>query len=257
MKVKDIVWSVIGIIFTVALMILGIFFDDWFLNHRHIDEDSNNVCDVCVQYIGDLETSADLRTSFDIEDAIIITLTNDVIESSEEENAKLILTSDKIVDFSDKTLKLDLPNASSTTANWVGVNVNGGEIVFDGTTGGIKTADNGELYAVVIRNGATLTINGGSYIGGTTAISVTNGTLIINGGFFDVQTDDDRYVINCIDAAYRSGDAVVEIKGGTFVNFDPSNNAAEGQGTNFVAEGYTVISEIQEDGDMWYTVVAE
>ena len=49
--------------------------------------------------------------------------------------------------------------------------------------------------------------------------------------------------------------ANVVIYGGTFVNFDPSNNASEGQGTNYVAEGYTVISETKENGDIWYTVV--
>ena len=41
------------------------------------------------------------------------------------------------------------------------------------------------------------------------------------------------------------------------MNYDPSNNAAEGEGTNFVADGYTVISEEQTNGDIWYTVVAE
>lgn len=44
------------------------------------------------------------------------------------------------------------------------------------------------------------------------------------------------------------------IYGGTFVNFDPSTNP-EGAGTSYVAEGYTVISEEQDNGDIWYTVV--
>ena len=30
-------------------------------------------------------------------------------------------------------------------------------------------------------------------------------------------------------------------KGGTFKGFDPSNNAAEGVGTSFLAEGYKVV----------------
>ena len=40
------------------------------------------------------------------------------------------------------------------------------------------------------------------------------------------------------------------------MNFDPSNNSAEGAGTNFVAEGYKVVSETHGD-DIWYTVVPE
>ena len=47
----------------------------------------------------------------------------------------------------------------------------------------------------------------------------------------------------------------VTVKGGTFVNFDPSNCTAEGAGTNFVAPGYKVVSETQANGDVWYTVI--
>jgi len=38
------------------------------------------------------------------------------------------------------------------------------------------------------------------------------------------------------------------------VNFDPSNCKAEGENTNFVAPGYSVISE-KHGEDTWYTVV--
>ena len=63
--------------------------------------------------------------------------------------------------------------------------------------------------------------------------------------------------MNCVDAAYKNGTAKIIVKGGTFVNFDPSNNSAEGAGTNFVADGYKVTSETKSDGKIWYTVVAE
>ena len=42
-----------------------------------------------------------------------------------------------------------------------------------------------------------------------------------------------------------------------FINFDPSNNSAEGAGTNFVADGYKVVPQTQTNGDIWYTAVAE
>ena len=90
--------------------------------------------------------------------------------------------------------------------------------------------------------------------------NVQRGTLIVNGGFFqvtpDIDTNDYRYVLNCIDANYKNGTAKIIVKGGTFVNFDPSNNLAEGEGTNFVADGYKVISEVHGE-DTWYTVVPE
>ena len=61
-------------------------------------------------------------------------------------------------------------------------------------------------------------------------------------------------MLNCIDSAYKNGTASIEVKGGTFVNFDPSNCKAEGAGTNFVATGYKVVSEVHGT-DTWYTVV--
>ena len=108
-----------------------------------------------------------------------------------------------------------------------------------------------------------LTINGGTYIGTPTAVNVEYGTAYINGGFFHcrpagtVTEDAYRYTLNCIDANYTKGYAKIIVTGGTFVNFNPADNQAEGPGTNFVADGYTVVSEPQDNGDIWYTVIPE
>ena len=108
--------------------------------------------------------------------------------------------------------------------------------------------------------GITVTVNGGKYYGGGTIFNVEKGTLIVNDGFFqvapDVGTKDYRYTLNCIDGNYKNGTAKIIVKGGTYVNFDPSNNGAEGSGTNFVADGYKVVSETH-GSDIWYKVVAE
>ena len=129
-----------------------------------------------------------------------------------------------------------------------------------GKNGGIDTGSNGG-YALNVRNGANLTITGGSYYGGGTAVQVQKGTLTITGGHFAVEAFGEPYgydfLLNCIDSAYKDGSAKIIVKGGTFVNFDPSNNAAEGAGTNFVAAGYKVVSEEQTNGEVWYTVVPE
>ena len=126
--------------------------------------------------------------------------------------------------------------------------------------GGIDTGLNGG-YGINVRKGAKLTINGGSYYGGGTAVQVQEGTLTINGGTFACEPFGDPYgynfLLNCVDAAYKNGTAKIIVKGGTFVNFDPSNNTAEGAGTNFVADGYKVVSETQANGNVWYTVVAD
>ena len=142
--------------------------------------------------------------------------------------------------------------------NFVALIVDADTTINAGKDGGIDTGENG-AYAINVRKGATLTINGGTYYGGGTAVQVQEGTLVINGGFFAVEPFDAPYgynfLLNCYDPSYKAGTAHIIVNGGTFVNFDPSNNAAEGAGTNFVAEGYSVISETKANGETWYTVV--
>lgn len=125
--------------------------------------------------------------------------------------------------------------------------------------GGINTGTDG-AYGIDVIGGATLVINGGNYYGGGTVVQIEKGTLIINGGFFACEPYGDEaygtnFLINCIDAAWKNGTAKVSITGGTFVNFNPADNKAEGEGTNFVADGYKVVSATQANGDIWYTVV--
>ena len=125
--------------------------------------------------------------------------------------------------------------------------------------GGIDTGKNGG-YGINVRKGAKLTINGGNYYGGGTAVQVQEGELTINGGIFAVEAFGEPYgynfLLNCVDAAYKNGTAKIIVKGGVFVNFNPADNKAEGEHTNFVADGYTVVSREDEDsGDTLYIVL--
>ncbi len=99
-----------------------------------------------------------------------------------------------------------------------------------------------------------LTIESGSYTGTTSVVSVTKGALTILGGEFKVAESNygATYLLNCIDANYKDGSAVIEVKSGTFYGFNPENNAAEGAGTNFVHPDYKAVA----DGD-YYTVRAK
>ena len=83
---------------------------------------------------------------------------------------------------------------------------------------------------MIYASGGTITINSGNFVSGTPA-----------------------WTLNCYDASYTSGAANIIVKGGTFVGFDPANNKAEDENTNFVAAGY--VSNMNEDGS--YTVVPE
>lgn len=169
------------------------------------------------------------------------------------------------------TIELDatitVPGSLENSNNWAALYI-GAETTINATTGGINCLDKtdtsalymGGTYAAhIAATGKTVTVNGGNYYAGGTVFNVQSGTLVVNGGFFkvypDIGTKDYRYVLNCVDANYKNGTANIIVKGGTFVNFDPSNNLAEGANTNFVADGYSVVSEIKANGEVWYTVV--
>lgn len=103
---------------------------------------------------------------------------------------------------------------------------------------------NNNSYCIDV-NGGEVVVENGKFYGAVTAIQVESGNLIINGGTFDLAPtckaqvpDYAKYVVNCIDRAFGDNTATISITGGTFVNFDPSDNP-EGTGTSYVAESYT------------------
>ena len=169
---------------------------------------------------------------------------------------------DRVIISNPTTLNLDAkivsPNdMGNNNTNFCALIVDANTTINATANGGIDTGKNGG-YAINVRKGANLTINNGYYYGGGTAVQVQEGTLTINGGTFACEPFGAPYgynfLINCVDSAYKNGTAKVIIKGGTFINFNPSNNSAEGAGTSFVADGYTVKSEVKGN-DTYYTVV--
>lgn len=82
------------------------------------------------------------------------------------------------------------------------------------------------------------------------------GTINIYAGVFKNNGDDKTFLLNCYDANRAAGTAKIIVYGGKFYDFNPADNNAEGEHTNFVAEGYHV--EISQDGDSTvYTVKAD
>ena len=122
---------------------------------------------------------------------------------------------------------------------------NGATATFNG--GNFENGD----YVFTLGEGASaedtfgnLVINGGKYHGETTVANVVKGNLTINGGEFSAEpapaeyTGDYRYLINCYDASYSANLATVAIYGGTFHNWNPEDNKAEVEHTNFCADGF-------------------
>ena len=190
----------------------------------------------------------------------VVAVTEDIKTNNIEDTAaaRIVISQPTTLNLEKKIITPD--DMGKNNVNFCALIVDADTTINAGENGGIDTGVNGG-YGINVRNGATLTINGGYYYGGGTAVQVQKGTLIINGGTFACEPFGDPYgynfLINCLDGAYKNGTAKVVIQGGTFINFDPSNNSAEGAGTNFVADGYKVVPQTQTDGDIWYTVVAE
>ena len=143
--------------------------------------------------------------------------------------------------------------------NWALVSAqNGANLTITGN--GTFAAKENDCYAVDVQDGSTVTITSGTFNGNIHAVYVLEGTAIIQGGFYSVQqkypdsAKADEFVLNCYDANRANGTAKIIVTGGTFVNFNPADCQAEGAHTNFVANGYTVVSETHGT-DTWYTVV--
>ena len=132
------------------------------------------------------------------------------------------------------------------------VTIEGGS--FDGGNGGNN-------ICVAAANGATVTIKGGTFtVGGdadgygNSVIYSQGGNIVIEGGFFYTNYNyrGYYYVLN----QSNGNPGTITVKGGTFVNYDPSKGD-DNLGGNFVADGYKVVSETKANGDVWYTVVKD
>ena len=187
----------------------------------------------------------------------VVAVTEDIQTNNIEDTAaaRIVISQPTTLNLEKKIIT---PDNMDNNTNFCALIIDADTTINAGENGGIDTGVNGG-YGINVRKGATVTINDGYYYGGGTAVQVQEGTLVINGGTFACEpysnpTYGYNFLINCVDSAYKNGTAKVIINGGTFVNFDPSNCTAEGAHTNFVADGYKVVSETHGT-DTWYTVV--
>ncbi len=221
---------------------------------EHVDENTDDVCDVCNH--GAVATIAN-KGYKTLEEAIsAVEGTETVVLTQNIDLATAIIINKEVnIDLNNKNLTV----TQDTAGDGVFQVVSGGYLTINGE-GEVNGVGQNEWNIVIFANGGNVTINGGTYTnvgavdtgtanGGDTHFDViyakNESKVTINGGTFMGQTPD--WILNLHDGS-RQGSAI-EVKGGTFHGFNPANNSAEGENTNFVADGYTV----DQDGDV-YTV---
>ena len=130
--------------------------------------------------------------------------------------------------------------------NWSLISVRGtGDLTITGN-GTLKAKENDCFAADVYDAGAVLTIENGTFIGNAHAIYIYDGTAYIKGGTYSIQQKSSvadkpyEFVLNCYDANRVAGTAKMYVTGGTFHQFNPANNAAEGMKTNFAGDSLVI-----------------
>ena len=186
------------------------------------------------------------------------TVENDSIDNQYDKDAQYTETIAAGKTFKSGTHTLDT-GITATNANAIAVKATGANTNVTITAGTFDGGSGGNNQCIHVANGATVTIKGGTFTvgsdakgGGNSVIESNGGNIIIEGGFF--QTDYNwrgfYYVLN----QQNNNPGTITVKGGTFVNYDPSKGD-DNLGGNFVASDYKVTSETKANGDVWYTVV--
>ena len=182
------------------------------------------------------------------------------VDADVDPSDTLVATKDTTIDMNGKTIANTEDVWKDNTNMWSLVSAREGAKLTISGNGTFKAKEN-DCFAVDVQDGSVVTIENGTFVGNIHAVYVEEGTAYIKGGFYSVQqkypdaNKANEFVLNCYDANRAAGKAKIIVTGGTFVNFNPADCKAEGEDTNFVAEGYSVIKEVQTNGDIWYTVV--
>ena len=119
-----------------------------------------------------------------------------------------------------------------------------------------------------ISNGknTAIIVNGGNFEAATHVLYAEKGVIEVNGGTFKLTNPDEcekdangnfKFMLNCLDSAYKAGNANIIVRGGKFYGFNPAETYGEPSGpVSYVAAGYHVVESV-EDGMKVFEVVAD
>ena len=211
-------------------------------------------------------TADEMRAAMKVEGAKIV-LANDILVDDDKGTGYCFYAKyDCEIDLNGNDIIVDLPGQEF----WgVFYGCNGAELdvrgygnisIIAGVGYFARVTGNGDVGANRPADGSTVNIYGGNWT--QTSADFTNknyceglyanrgGILNVYGGTFD-WNNFEKLTAN--EASNGGVAGIVTIYGGTFVNFDP--RVSHDNDGSYVAEGYTVVSETQANGDVWYTVV--
>ena len=179
---------------------------------------------------------------------------------------RLAVATETVLDLNGKTITfgVDYTTAGNTGASTdvtpIRVNAGGSLTITGNGTIDATAASDYVVPVSVMQSGGSVVIENGTIIVDTpleSCVFAMGGSVTINGGTF----------INNSTGPYGYGGGVplnvsngtpgtITVYGGTFVGRNPAEGDDNRQdlAPTFVAEGYTVASETQADGKIWYTV---
>lgn len=166
------------------------------------------------------------------EDGQTVTLLADAAED-------VVISKSITLDLNGKTIK-NTADIWGDKANAILSITKGAKVTITGN--GTIDAKENDCYAINVVKG-DLTIENGTFYGNVSVVQVEEGTLSVKGGTFDLHQKwegSSKYLFNCIDSEFTSGNAKVAISGGTFVGFDPNvspEQKVDGKTPSFAAPG--------------------
>lgn len=200
-----------------------------------------------IRKISDCEAEINGTYYLKLQDAIDAANSGDTVELVKDVDLTQTVVVNKTITLDMNGKKLHNTNGIWNDANrdWSLISVRSGDLTITGN--GTLDALRDDCYAVDVRDNGKLTIENGKFVGNISAVYNRGGEVTIKDGDFSIKQlnsnnvqDGYGLLINCYDESYKNGEATITITGGTFQNFDPMNNQAEGVGTSFVAAGVGV-----------------
>ena len=150
-----------------------------------------------------------------------------------------------------------------TAAGYAGFATKSGVLTVNGGTFNLGNTNNASHFYA--QNSGKIVINGGTFVSNdadTPIVYCINGFIEINGGFFQNTANSKQALISMGNNLQYVNNQKITLSGGTFVNWNPMSSAFAQAWTNpdvpaliVLADGYEMISETQENGDVWYMVV--